>query len=130
MATWDDVHRLVAALPGTDVHPSYGGRPSWRVGGRAFVWDRPLTPKDRDDLGASAPPQDEPLLGVRLPDEGVKAALLADDPEAVLTTPHFDGYPVVLVRLERVADDALAELVEEAWRARAPRSLVAERDDR
>ncbi|WP_299039070.1 MmcQ/YjbR family DNA-binding protein [uncultured Pseudokineococcus sp.] len=130
MATWDDVRRLVAALPGTEVHPSYGGRPSWRVGGRAFVWDRPLTAVDREHLGPGAPPEDEPLLGVRVADEGVKQALLAEEPRALLTTPHLDGSPVVLVRLARVGDDLLAELVEDAWRARAPRRLLAERDGR
>ena len=53
MATWDDVRRLVAALPGTDEHASYGGRPSWRVGGKGFVWERPLAEKD---LAALADP--------------------------------------------------------------------------
>lgn len=125
MATWEDVRRLVAALPGTDVHPSYGGRPSWRVGGRALVWDRPLRAADREHLGARAPAVDEPVLGVRVADEGVKRALLADEPDVLLTTPHFDGYPVVLVRLAHVGDDLLAELVEDAWRARAPRRLLA-----
>lgn len=131
MATWDDVRRLAAALPGTDVDPSYGGRPSWRVAGRAFVWDRPSTGADREHLDDTAPAEDEALLGVRVADESVERALLADEPDAVLTTPHFDGYPVVLVRrLACVSHDLLAELVEDAWRARAPRRLVVELDAR
>lgn len=130
MATWDDVRRLVAALPGTDEHPSYGGHPSWRVRGKAFVWDRPLRPQDRAALADAAPGEAEPVLGVRVADEGVKAALITDDPEVYVTTPHFDGYPVVLVRLERIPTDELAELVEEAWRLRAPRALVVQFDDR
>ncbi|MGY1723445.1 MmcQ/YjbR family DNA-binding protein [Blastococcus sp. SYSU DS0533] len=128
MATWEDVRRLVAALPGTDEHPSYGGHPSWRVHGKGFVWARPLRGAERAALGNAAPGEDEPLLGVRVADQGEKAALLAAAPDVFLTTPHFDGYAVVLVRLERVPDAELAELVEDAWRARAPRRLAAEFD--
>jgi hypothetical protein len=129
MATWDDVRRLVAALPDTDEHPSYGGAPSWRVHGKAFVWDRPLRRADREALGDAAPEDDDPVLGLRVADEGVKAALLADDPAVFLTTPHFDGAAVVLVRLDRVPVDELAELVEDAWRVCAPKRLAAARPD-
>ncbi|MCF6735179.1 MmcQ/YjbR family DNA-binding protein [Blastococcus sp. KM273129] len=130
MATWDDVRRLVSGLPETDEHPSYGGHPSWRVRGKAFVWARPLRQGERAALGDAAPDEEEPLLGVRVADEGEKAALLASAPAAFLTTPHFAGYPVVLVRLERIPAGELAELVEEAWRTRAPRRLVADVDGR
>ena len=128
MATWEDVRRLVAALPGTQERPSCGGRPSWRAGGGMVVWDRPLGPRDREQLGDGAPPEDEPLLGVRVADEGVKAALLAEEADVVLTVPHLDGTPVVLVRLDRVRPDLLAELVADAWRCRAPRRVVAAHD--
>ncbi|MGY1721031.1 MmcQ/YjbR family DNA-binding protein [Blastococcus sp. SYSU DS0552] len=130
MATWEDVRRLVASLPGTDEHPSYGGHPSWRVHGKAFVWARPLREAERAGLGAAAPDEDEPVLGVRVADEGEKAALLAGAPDVFLTTPHFDGYAVVLVRLDRIDVGELTELVQDAWRARAPRRLLAERDGR
>ncbi|MCF6745758.1 MmcQ/YjbR family DNA-binding protein [Blastococcus sp. KM273128] len=130
MATWEDVRRLVAGLPETDEHPSYGGHPAWRVRGKAFAWARPLRPAERAALGDGAPDDDEPLLGVRVADEGEKAALLAAAPGVFLTTPHFDGYPVVLVRLRRIPAGELAELVEDAWRARAPRRLAAELDGR
>ena len=128
MATWDDVRRLVARLPETDEHPSYGGLPSWRVKEKAFVWERPLRPAERAALGSAAPGEDEPVLGVRVADEGVKAALIADEPGVFLTTPHFDGFPAVLVRLERLAVEELAELVEEAWRLRAPKRLLRQVD--
>jgi hypothetical protein len=130
VATWEDVRRLVAGLPDTDEHPSYGGHPSWRVHGKGFVWARPLRQAERAALGADAPDEDEPVLGVQVPDEGVKAALLAAEPGVFLTTPHFDGYAIVLVRLGRIPVDELAELVEDAWRARAPRRLLAEFDGR
>ena len=128
MSTWDEVRRLVATLPDTDEHASYGGRPAWRVHQRMFVWDRPLGPGDRQALGPSAPDEDEPVLGVRVADEGVKQALIADDPDVFFTTPHLDGSAVVLVRLAKVSDDVLAELVQDAWRLRAPKRLLAQLD--
>ncbi|MDP5185266.1 MmcQ/YjbR family DNA-binding protein [Blastococcus sp. BMG 814] len=128
MATWEDVRRLVAGLPDTDEHPSYGGHPSWRVRGKAFAWARPLRESERAALCGAAPDEAGPLLGVRVADEGVKASLIAAAPDVFLTTPHFDGYAVVLVRLGRIPVEELAELVEDAWRARAPRRLLAEFD--
>jgi hypothetical protein len=130
VASWEDVRRLVAALPDTDEHASYGGTRSWRVHQRGFVWERPLRPGDRAALGAAAPDEAEPILGVRVADEGVKAALVAEEPGVFFTTPHFDGYPAVLVRLERVPLEELAELVEDAWRTRAPKRLLADFDHR
>ncbi len=128
VATWDDVRRLVARLPGADEHASYGGNPAWRVCRQAFVWDRPLRPADRVALGEEAPAESEPVLGVRVADEGVKAALIADAPDVLFTTPHFDGYAAVLVRLEQIPLPELAELVEEAWRRRACKRLLVEFD--
>lgn len=60
---------------------------------------------------------------------GAKEALLADDPDVYFTTPHFDGYPAVLVRLDRIAIDELTELIVEAWLARAPKRLGKEYAD-
>jgi hypothetical protein len=130
VATWEDVRRLVAGLPDTDEHPSYGGQPSWRVHRKSFVWARPLRAADRAALGAAAPDEAEPVLGVCVPDEGDKASLLAAAPEVFFTTPHFDGYAIVLVRLGRISVEELAELVEDAWRTRAPRRLLAAFDGR
>ena len=130
MVTWDDVRRLVACLPDTDEHGSYGGHPSWRVHRRTFVWDRPLGASDRAALGDAAPAQGEPVLGVRVADEGCKAALVADGPAVFFTTPHFDGHACVLLRLERIDVDELAEVVEDAWRLRAPARLLAAYEQR
>jgi hypothetical protein len=58
-------------------------------------------------------------------DLGVKEALLSDDPHIYFTTPHFDGYAVVLARLGRIALTELDELVVESWLARAPKRLAA-----
>ncbi|MEV6813656.1 MmcQ/YjbR family DNA-binding protein [Micromonospora sp. NPDC051296] len=123
MASWDDVRRIALSLPETSERPSYEGVAAWRVRDKPFVWERPLRRKELDDLGSAAP--DGPILGVRVADLGVKEALLADDPAVFFTTPHFDAYPAVLVRLDRVDVAELGELVEEAWYARAPKRLAA-----
>lgn len=57
-------------------------------------------------------------------DEGATEALVAAEPELFFTTPHFDGYPAVLVRLERIPLDELEELNVEAWLDRAPKRLA------
>ena len=123
MATWDDVRRIALALPETTERGSYDDLPAWRVRDKMFVWDRPLRRSDLEALGDAAP--DGPILGVRVPDLGAKEALIADDPAVYFTTPHLDGYPAVLVRLDRIDVDELTELVTEAWHARAPKRLAA-----
>ncbi|MEW2445751.1 MmcQ/YjbR family DNA-binding protein [Micromonospora marina] len=122
MATWDDVRRIALALPETTERPTYDQAPAWRVRDKSFVWERPLRRGEQEALGDAAP--DGPILGVRVPDLGVKEALVADDPAVYLTTPHFDGYPAVLVRLDRIDVDELTELITEAWYARAPKRLA------
>jgi hypothetical protein len=121
MATWDDVRRIVLALPGTAERAR--DRLDWRVKDKNLAWERPLRRADLDALGAAAPTG--PILGVRLRDIGVRAALLADDPAVYFTTPHFEGYPAVLVRLEVISVADLEELLVEAWLARAPKRMVA-----
>jgi len=121
VATWDDVRRLALALPETSERISRE-LPQWRVRDKLFVWERPLRRTDYEALGDVAP--DGPILGVRVADVGVKEALLASDPGVFFTTPHFDGYPAVLVRLERIALAELKELIVEAWLLRAPKRLA------
>ncbi|MEX5635282.1 MmcQ/YjbR family DNA-binding protein [Parafrankia sp. FMc2] len=123
MATWDDVRRLALALPETDEGLSYGQR-SWRVRAKNFVWERPLRRADLAALGDAAP--GGPILGVRVADIGVREALLADDPGVFFTTPHFDGYPAVLARLDRITVADLQEILVEAWLTRAPKRLAAQ----
>jgi hypothetical protein len=123
MATWDDVARVCLALPGTTESTSYGGR-AWKVGGKGFVWERPLRGRDRAELGDDAPTG--PVLAAQVPDEGAKRALIAAEPDVYFTTTHFDGHPVVQCRLEALDEQALTELAAEAWAARAPRGLVPE----
>jgi hypothetical protein len=121
MATWDDVERLALALPETSEAISREQR-QWRVKDKSFVWERPLRRSDLEALGADAP--QGPILGARVEHLIAKEALLADDPGVYFTTPHFDGYPAVLVRLEEIGLEDLQELVVEAWLARAPKRLA------
>jgi hypothetical protein len=121
VATWEDVRRLALALPETSERLSRERR-QWLVKDKLFVWERPLRPKEVQELGASAP--DGPILGARVEHVGAKDALLADDPLVFFTTSHFDGYPAILVRLERIADEDLEEVVTEAWLVRGPSRLA------
>jgi hypothetical protein len=123
MATWDDVRRIALSLPETSQRPTRGND-MWRVRDKGFVWERPLGRADVAALGDAAP--DGPILGVRVADLGVKEALIADDPDVYFTIPHFDGYPAVLVRLDRIPVPELEELVVEAWLSRAPRTLATD----
>jgi hypothetical protein len=90
---------------------------------KTFAWERPLRRADLLALGDAAPAG--PILGVRVPDLGAKEALLADDPDVYFTTPHFNGYPAILVRLGEIAVPELDELLTEAWLCRAPKRLAA-----
>ncbi|MDQ6849886.1 MAG: MmcQ/YjbR family DNA-binding protein [Actinomycetota bacterium] len=121
MATWDDVRERAMALPETDEQTSRGSA-TWRVRGKGFVWERPLRRPDLEALGTNAP--DGPILGARVADVGVKEALIANDPAVFFTTPHFDGYPAVLIRLDEIAPDELSEVVVEAWLTRAPKRVA------
>jgi hypothetical protein len=121
MAEWDDVSRLALALPETGEQPLHGWR-TWRVRGKLFVWERPLSAKDIRDLGGEAP--SGPILGARVEDQGAKESYLQRDRGVYFTIPHFTGYDAVLVRLERIAANELAELVEDAWLCRAPKRVL------
>jgi hypothetical protein len=124
MATWDDVRRLALALPQTSEGTSREGLLGWSVNGKTFAWERPLRRGDLQALGDAAP--QGPILAARVPDLGAKEALLATGGEVSFTTPHFNGYPAILVRLDRMALPDLEELLVEAWLSRAPKRLAAE----
>ena len=124
MATWKDVSRLALALPDAEEGATgHGGHRGWRVSKKLFVWERPLRKTDLAALGDAAPTG--PILGARTEHLVAKEALLADDPGIFFTTPHFDGYPAVLIRLPEIDLELLEEVVTEAWLARAPKRLVA-----
>ncbi|OBF72012.1 hypothetical protein A5750_18720 [Mycobacterium sp. 852002-51613_SCH5001154] len=123
MATWYDVARIVRELALTSEPSPH----EWRVGKKLLAWERPLRPSEREALEHEGlEPPDGEILGVRVSDEGVKFGLIADEPDVYFTTPHFDGYPVVLVRLAKIAVRDLEDLITEAWLTQAPRKLVQE----
>lgn len=120
MATWTDVTRALKPLPAVSSPP---GRREWRVKDKALAWERPLRPADRAALGAAAP--SGPILAVHVPLD-VKEMLLALRPRVYFTTPHFDGWPAILIRLPAISARELRELLRRAWLERAPRKLAAE----
>jgi hypothetical protein len=122
MATWDDVSRIALALPDAEEGSTYGGKRAWTVRKKMFVWERPLRKSDLAALGDAAP--DGPILGAKVEHLIAKEALLADDPRVFFTTPHFDGYPAVLVRLPQIGVELLEEVVAEAWLTCAPKRLA------
>jgi hypothetical protein len=108
----EDVRRIALSLPGSYEQASYGGRPSWRTKLRGFTWIR----------------DDPEVLVVWVESVEEKEALIGSEPDKFFTTPHYDGHPVVLVRLEAVDAEEANELITESWRLRAPRSLVKDWD--
>jgi hypothetical protein len=118
MATWDDIRAITAGLPATAETAEH----QWRVRNKPLAWERPLRRSDREALGAAAPEGD--ILGVRVADVGVKEALIAEDPAVYFTTPHFDGYPAVLVRLGAIEPDELRDLLRDAWLTQAPKRMA------
>lgn len=116
MATWDQVHEIAATLPEIETRGN-----QWRIRKKLVAWERPLRKADHDALGDDAPDGD--ILAVWLPDLAAKEALLADDADTFFTTPHFDGYQIILIRLTEVRVTELEELMIEAWADRAPKRL-------
>ena len=118
MADADDVRRLALALPYVEEIDSDGF--DFRVGGKGFVWSYPeRAPGQRRVIRTD-------IAVLFVGDEAEKQALLLGEPEVFFTTPGYDGWPLVMLRLEEVDVERLTELVTDAWRMRAPRDLVRE----
>ena len=107
MATEDDVREIALSLPQVSEEQWYG-TPGYKVAGKGFLRLRT---------------EAEGGLVVFVPDLGEKEALLAADPEAYYTTPHYDGYPAILVNLAAADLNELRELIVESWRIKAPVKL-------
>ncbi|GIJ44220.1 hypothetical protein Val02_11060 [Virgisporangium aliadipatigenens] len=122
MASWEDVREIGLGLPETEETESREGNRVLTVRGKGFVWERPLRRADLAALGDAAPAG--PVLCAHVPDVGAKEALIADDPATFFTTPHFNGFPAVLVRLDVITLDELREVTVEAWLAKAPKRLA------
>jgi hypothetical protein len=124
MATMGDLDELALAMPETTKESSEDGRPSYLVHGKMFCFHR----SRRSD--AVDPETGERLADVlmfRVEDDGVKQLMLADPRGVFFTTPHFDGYPAVLMRIPRLAEidrDELRDIVVEAWLTRAQKRVA------
>ena len=113
MPTWEDVVAIGTRFPEVEVGTSFG-TPALRI----------------RDKGMCRLRTEPDALVLRVSDMGEREALLQGQRDAFFSTPHYDGYPYVLVRLEKVDPEELAELIEEAWRIRAPKRLIAAFDAR
>ena len=122
MATFDNVARMVSELPEVTEGERHGNR-TWFVGGKAFAWERPFSKADIRRFGDQAPP-DGPILAVRVEDLGEKEAVLAANPDAFFTIPHFDGYSAVLIQLPEVTEKALKDAITDGWLACASSALA------
>jgi hypothetical protein len=112
MADWTEVERLAMSLPEVTSHTARNGLRQWKVKDKPVAWERPLRRSDHEALGDSV--LEDPILGVRTPDLVAKEALIASEPEIYFTTPHFNGYPAVLVQLQHIPVDQLEEAIVEA----------------
>src|SRR5262245_52164866 len=121
MADWKQVRRLALSLPETSERSAHG-LAAWQVRDKSFAWERPLRRSDLEALGPRAPKG--PILAVRVESLLAKEACLGAMRRVCFTTPHFDGYPAVLIRLDTITVAELKNLIIEAWLARAPKPLA------
>lgn len=122
MADQDDVRRIARSLPEAAESDNGFG---FSVRGKGFVWAW----RERVQPKTARVPRDD-VIAVRVDGQEDKAALLASDSSVFFTEPHYNGFPAILIRLEAIGADELEELLTDAWRCQAPRSLVKEFDQR
>jgi hypothetical protein len=127
-----DLDKLALALPGATKEVE-DGRPVYKVHGKMFCFHRSRRP---DALDPETGERLDDVLVFRVADFGVKELLLSDSRGVYFTTPHWNGYSAVLMRIPRLAEldrEELGDLVEEAWLTRAQKRLakewLAERDE-
>jgi hypothetical protein len=124
MATMADLDELALAMPQTVKEVADDGRPSYLVHGKRYLIHRGRRP---DAVDPQTGERLDDVLMFRVEDLGVKELLLSDARGIYFTTPHFDGYPAVLVRIPDLARLDLGELgdmVAEAWLTRAQKRIA------
>ena len=123
MTTMADLDAIALSMPQATKEVSEDGRPAYRVHGKLFCLHRSRRP---DAVDSQTGERLDDVLMLRVADEGVKELLLADERGMFFTTPHFDGYPAVLLRipdLARIDHQELQDLVAEAWLTRAQKRV-------
>jgi hypothetical protein len=124
MATMADLDELALSMPQTTKDVSEDGRPSYLVHGKIFCFHRSRRP---DAVDPATGERLADVLMLRVEDTGVKELMLADPRAIFFTTPHFDGYPAVLMRipdLVRLDREELRDIVVEAWMTRAQKRVA------
>jgi hypothetical protein len=124
MATMSDLDKFALAMPQATKELSDDGRPAYFVHGKMFCFHRSRRP---DAVDAETGERLSDVLMFRVADLGEKEVMLADDRGVYFTTPHFNGYPAVLMRipdLARIDRDELRDLVAEAWLTRAQKRVA------
>jgi hypothetical protein len=122
MVSVEEAARMAMELPEVTEGKRYGNR-TWFVAGKAFAWERPFSKADVRRFGDVTPPEG-PILAVRVADLGEKEAVLAAEPEAFFTIPHFDGFSAVLIQLDVVTTRSVREAIVDGWLACAPARLA------
>jgi hypothetical protein len=124
VVTLADLDELALALPQTTKELSDDGRPSYLVHGKLFCCHRG---RRRDAVDPTTGERLDDVLMFRVADLGVKELLVSEDRGVFFTTPHFDGYPAVLLRIPDLAGldrEELQDLVAEAWLTRAQKRVA------
>ena len=124
VATMADLDQLAMAMPQTTKQVSADGRPQYLVHGKLYCCQRGRRP---DAIDPDTGERMDDVLMFRVADVGVKELLLADDRGVFFTTPHFDGYPAVLMRipdLARIDREELGDTIAEAWLTRAQKRVA------
>ena len=119
-----DLDELALEMPLATKEVSGDGRPAYFVHGKLFCFHRS---RRRDAIDPQTGERLDDVLMFRVADLGVKELLLSDDRGVFFTTPHFDGYPAVLMRipdLARVDREELQDLVVEAWLTKAQKRVA------
>ena len=104
MSDWETVREIAGALPGAEESTTYG-QPAFKVGGKLFAWISPDT-HAKGALALRVDPEEKPLA-------------IAADPDVFFETAHYEGHPILLIRLERADRAVLEERIEESWLLRA-----------
>ena len=123
-ANADDVHEICVSLPEVEFGTSWGDRPTYKIRGRGFVLHR--APHGTAVDPATGEPYDD-LLVIVTPSAVEKQGLVQDERLPFFTIDHFNGHNAVLVQQSRLGEmdrDELAEIITDAWAARAPRTLA------